>query len=206
MRQVLIAAVMLGCVSAHALDSRCQEASPDCEGEDAARRPWVVSEHGDLWLETRQLAALPEALDAPFLVRTAVIACPSTVSVERAGTHVIASLTTTSLPPAGDGGYLEGGVAVFIGPGEASRVAFTRSDTIPAPFGNLVNATRFPGGTLDFGDPGLTIQEFQVDLTGTVDVAAGEAVLFETGFEFQFHEESVSLADAVLLDLELLPQ
>ncbi len=82
--------------------------------------------HGDLWLETRQLAALPEALDAPFLVRTPVIACPSTVSVERAGTHVIASLTTTSLPPAVDGGYLEGGVTVFIGPGEASRVAHSR--------------------------------------------------------------------------------
>lgn len=145
-------------------------------------------------------------ITTPTALPHTVTAGPSTMAVERDGAHIVASLTTTSLPPALDGGYLEGLVGIFIGPGEASRVAFTRSATIPAPFGNLVNAIRFPGGTLDFGDPGLTIQEFQFELAGVVDFAEGEAVLFETGVEFQFHEEPVTLADAVLFDLELLPE
>jgi hypothetical protein len=140
-------------------------------------------------------------VSTPTALPHAVTAGPSTIAVEWAGTHIITTVTTTDLPAAADGGSLDGLVRIFIGPGEANQVAFTLSDTIPAPFGSAIV---FPGGALDFSDPGLRIQEFQFDLTGIVDVANGEAVLIENTFAFQVHEEPVTLADEVLLDVDLL--
>ena len=70
----LIALGILWSAAAPAFDSRCRATDPDCSGEEAARTPWMVSEHGALWLEARQLAGLPEALDEPFVVRTPVLA------------------------------------------------------------------------------------------------------------------------------------
>jgi hypothetical protein len=56
-----------------AYDSRCREADPDCEGQEAARVPWVFVEHAQLWLQARAEGGLPASVDAPFTVRTPTI-------------------------------------------------------------------------------------------------------------------------------------
>jgi hypothetical protein len=71
MRRVSVTLVILGLASsAHGYDSRCRLAEPDCEGIEAARTPWVRVEHAELWLQSREEAGLPAALDQPFVVRT----------------------------------------------------------------------------------------------------------------------------------------
>ncbi len=69
----LIGALTLFCANAAAYDSvACgpSDEAPDCEGLEAARTPWLHSEHAQIWLRTRDIAGLPTALDESFFVET----------------------------------------------------------------------------------------------------------------------------------------
>ncbi len=48
----------------------CGPGAQDCEGLKAARTPWVVAEHAQLWMWARDAGGLPALVDEPFEVTT----------------------------------------------------------------------------------------------------------------------------------------